>query len=507
LNDCCEEKEVVRKKTERKKKSSKRKKLKELKCLKRQGRKNWRKKKRAGNAEEQEQAFTKMMKAVRAHQDYLKLIKKDAKNSEAKKEQEKFIREPYRFAKNMLDPPNKCKATFGKKEADDHFQKTYHHEGREEKYEPPEGLPRPGLPGKQFRCTFATEKEFQDCLRKKSNGSAPGLNGVSYLVYKRCPRLAKKLYLLLSLIWTTRKIPTQWKVARVKLLPKSEDTSTPGVMRPISMVNVEGRIFWSLYQKQMAEYFIGNGYIDLRVQKGFLEKMAGCIEHATINWEVLKDAKDKRRQIVGIFLDLANAYGSVSHNMIQFALAWYHVPKEMAELLFNYYEGVCSQVREGDWVSEWFHGDIGVLQGCTASAIIFIVAFQLLLDIHEWKTRKLELGYKMSDANVWLEKPSYADDIELLAKTPKLLQESVCAFEEALTWSKTMKLKSKKCISFGFKQFQEDKRPRKTNRKKKDKVEYYKLENKSHSAFDPMIKVGGVQVICLGPTKHQCSSI
>jgi hypothetical protein len=62
-------------------------------------------------------------------------------------------------------------------------------------------------------------------------------------------------------------------------------------------------------------------------------------------------------------------------------------------------------------------------------------------------------------------------------------------------------LKSKKCISFGFKQFQEDKRPRKTNRKKKDKVEYYKLENKSYSAFDPMIKVGGVQVICLGPKK------
>ena len=73
-----------------------------------------------------------------------------------------------------------------------------------------------------------------------------------------------------------------------------------------------------------------------------------------------------------------------------------------------------------------------MLQGCTASAITFIVALQLLLDIHEWKTRKLELGYKMSDENIWLEKPSYADDIELLAKTPQLLYRSLFMFLKKL---------------------------------------------------------------------------
>ena len=111
-------------------------------------------------------------------------------------------------------------------------------------------------------------------------------------------------------------------------------------MRPISVLNVEGRIYWSVYQKKMSDYFIDNVYIDTRVQKSFLEKMAGCVEHASMNWEMLNDAKKRRKQICGIFLDLANAYGSVSHNMIQFALAWYHVPKEMAEMLYNYYEGV-----------------------------------------------------------------------------------------------------------------------------------------------------------------------
>ena len=109
-------------------------------------------------------------------------------------------REPYKYAKKLLDPPNKSKAAFGKKEADAHFQKTYHHEGREGKYEPPEGLSRPKLPKLPFRTKFATEKKFEECLRKKSDGSAPGLNGISYLVYKRCPPVVKKFFLLLSLI-------------------------------------------------------------------------------------------------------------------------------------------------------------------------------------------------------------------------------------------------------------------------------------------------------------------
>ena len=42
--------------------------------------------------------------------------------------------------------------------------------------------------------------------------------------------------------------------------------------------------------------------------------------------EALKEAKELNRQIVISWIDLANAYGSVCHNLIQFALNWYHVP-------------------------------------------------------------------------------------------------------------------------------------------------------------------------------------
>ena len=75
---------------------------------------------------------------------------------------------------------------------------------------------------------------------------------------------------------------------------------------------------------------LGNGYIDSRVQKGFLEGVAGCVEHTSMQWEMLKHAKSKQRQIVMAWLDLENAYGSVRHMLVPFALKWYHVPQKVS---------------------------------------------------------------------------------------------------------------------------------------------------------------------------------
>ena len=44
-------------------------------------------------------------------------------------------------------------------------------------------------------------------------------------------------------------------------------------------------------------------------------------------WEALRYAFEHQLQICISCLDLKNAYGSVRHSLVQFALDWYHVPK------------------------------------------------------------------------------------------------------------------------------------------------------------------------------------
>ena len=62
--------------------------------------------------------------------------------------------------------------------------------------------------------------------------------------------------------------------------------------------------------------------ISRTVQKGFLTGVAGCIGHTFTLMEALKEANDHTRQIVITWTDLANAYGSVRHNLIQFTQNW-----------------------------------------------------------------------------------------------------------------------------------------------------------------------------------------
>ena len=79
-----------------------------------------------------------------------------------------------------------------------------------------------------------------------------------------------------------------------------------------------------------------NGYFKRSKQKGFLQGVAGCSEHVAALKAALRDSKSSYRQIVVAWIDLKNAFGSVSHNLIQFALHWYHVPPKLAEIVFTY---------------------------------------------------------------------------------------------------------------------------------------------------------------------------
>ena len=83
--------------------------------------------------------------------------------------------------------------------------------------------------------------------------------------------------------------------------------------------------------------------------------MLAALTHSFTLMEALKDAKASTRQIILTWIDLANAYGSVRHNLIQFALNWYHVPQQIQELIFQYHENSvrCSNRKNGQLASSF----------------------------------------------------------------------------------------------------------------------------------------------------------
>jgi len=130
-----------------------------------------------------------------------------------------------------------------------------------------------------------------------------------------------------------------------------------------------GKIFFSILSDRLQAYMLQNGYIIREIQKGFLTGVAGCLEHAFALYEALREAKEHTRQIVTCWIDLANAYGSVRHNLIQFALHWYHVPAPVCNLILDYYEKLMTKVQTTKWTTGFFLFDIGLFQGCVLSTI------------------------------------------------------------------------------------------------------------------------------------------
>ena len=81
----------------------------------------------------------------------------------------------------------------------------------------------------------------------------------------------------------------------------------------------------------------------------FLPNVAGCIEHSATFNQALLDARNRKRNIAINWLDLANAFSSASHNLILFALSWYHVPTWCSNLIYLYYSSLFARIVTFKW--------------------------------------------------------------------------------------------------------------------------------------------------------------
>ena len=145
----------------------------------------------------------------------------------------------------------------------------------------------PAALGEEFNSKPPSLKEINAVVQKARAKSAPGPNGVPYLLYKICPNVLKRLHKILRGAWSNLKISEQWMSAGGVYIPKEQNSTEINQFRPISLLNVEGKIFFSVMASRLTKYLTENGYINTSVQKGGIPGVSGCLEHATMIWEAI----------------------------------------------------------------------------------------------------------------------------------------------------------------------------------------------------------------------------
>ena len=407
------------------------------------------------------------------------LLKADERRTSAKADKQ-FKNNPHKYTQNLFNPPTaQGNPKFSKEDAENYFAPLYRDEQRSYEYSPLEGMKRPPPPIELFNLAIPTLKELHRSVKNKSNGAAAGINGLSYIIYKKCGSVVWYLHQIIQRIWDTKDVPADWAVAYIALLAKTLDLTNPGEFRPIAVGNTDGKIFFTIIADRLQKFMLSNSYIKLTKQKGFLAEIAGCVEHTFILWETLRNATHEQRSFVTAWIDLANAYGSVRHNLIQFALNWYHVPKFIQDLIFAYYELLHAKIVTKEWSSGFFLFDIGCFQGCVLSAILFDCVFNLLLDF----LAPLEsLGYTFKVSKLITMDQSYADDLSITTADAIGNQKVLNRTDQWLCWTQTMKAKPAKCVSLAYRQF----KPGSVSSKG-----FVPIENTVYAPYDPLLTIRG----------------
>ena len=155
---------------------------------------------------EQNAALTQLLINVKCKIRSLRKAEKTRKHRWLiKRAKNEFNANPYKAGKNLLDPKCCCSLKVDQEVLEQHKSSNLF----DNNYNIPLGPSEPLLLKKFNKSCFSYD-DFLDILSSHRNASAPGLNGIPYKVYKRCPRISKFLFKVFHACFKRCEIPIQW---------------------------------------------------------------------------------------------------------------------------------------------------------------------------------------------------------------------------------------------------------------------------------------------------------
>ncbi len=167
--------------------------------------------------------------------------------------------------------------------------------------------------------------------------------------------------------------------------------------------------------------------------------------------ELLTSARHKKNTIHVTFFDLADAFGSVEHNLIHHTLQRNGLPNSICMYVENLYSNLQGQVKGPNWMSAPFDFKRGVFQGDPLSPTIFLAVFNPI--IQHLKSMEDRYGYDL-DGCRYITLP-FADDFCLITANKRHHQKIMNEIYD-ITCSMNLTLKPVKCKSISIRSGKSD---------------------------------------------------
>jgi hypothetical protein len=252
------------------------------------------------------------------------------------------------------------------------------------------------------------------CERKDT---CPGDDSLKYSDLLKLDPNCTMLTSIINICIKFNKIPQSWKQANIVLLYKKGDKSDISNWRPIAIMNTLYKVYTNILARRLTKTCKFLNIISPE-QKGFMPESEGCLENIYLIDETIHKAKSNNENLALAWLDLANAFGSISHELINLILNKLKLPKKFCNIIADLYENAHCTILSSQGKTNPIKVESGVKQGDPLSPILFNICMELII--------RTLLKYKSSHGfkgRIEMEcVQAFADDLLVKASNSECLQ-------------------------------------------------------------------------------------
>ncbi|XP_011858938.1 PREDICTED: uncharacterized protein LOC105556455 [Vollenhovia emeryi] len=238
-----------------------------------------------------------------------------------------------------------------------------------------------GTPQEWDESMAVSREEISRAAKKLKARKAPGPDGVPGTVWRiALGELADRVSALYTACLRERKFPEIWKDSSLVLLRKEgKPEDAPNGYRPICLLDEVGKTLERVIAARLARHMDNSGRCLSERQFGFREGKStiDAIKYV----KSLSDLVIEGGGVVtAVAIDIANAFNSLPHEVINRALTRFGFPGPLAGTVRDYLKGrwiTCTD-RGGDRRS-WAAG-CGVPQGSVLGPLLWDIAYDEVLD-------------------------------------------------------------------------------------------------------------------------------
>lgn len=254
--------------------------------------------------------------------------------------------------------------------------------------------------------------EVKRILSKCKDSKAPGEDRVpvEFLKYAS-DEFIDSLTAAFNHIFNSSNAPDSFRKSIIFPLYKKGDPNSAENYRGISFCNACAKVFASILHERLC-HWVDNQQLLSEFQSGFRKRYSTMDNIFLLN-NIANLYISKNKKLYVFFVDFKAAFDSILRNALFYKLGNLGVSSKFMQIIQSLYLATRAAVWDGSGVSDWFFTNAGVKQGCVLSPLLFALFLDDLVSF---------LPGGITIDGVQIKVLMYADDIVLIAESPRMMQ-------------------------------------------------------------------------------------